>query len=387
MIATITPAKLSGSIEAIASKSYAHRIIIAAALSDKPTEIYINGISNDIADTVNAVNALGAKAVINGNIISVIPIVKRESETVIEINESGTTARMILPIACALYECGVLSGKGSLSKRPFKPLCDAIAEHGISFEDYNTPIRFEGKMSAGEFKISGSESSQYISALLYTLPLLNAESKVTLTSPLASQGYVDITLEVLRRFGITGGYEYKGEEKYTSPGKISVEGDWSNSAFWRCAGVTVTGLNPDSYQRDRLFDSVKDMDEIDARHIPDLVPILSVYACSKNKTTRIYNVSRLRIKESDRIKSVYDMITSLGGSIEANDNEIIIHGNGSLNGGTVNSYNDHRIVMSAAIASTICKSTVIIRGCEAVNKSYPSFFFDFNSLGGKADVK
>ncbi len=387
MIATITPAPLKGNIEAIASKSYAHRIIIAAALSDNPTEIYINGISNDIIDTINAVNALGAKAVIHGSNITVEPIVKYNDEVKIEITESGTTARLILPIACALYEKGTLTGKGSLIKRPFKPLCNAISEHGIAFTDYFSPIRFEGKMTAGEYRISGSESSQYISALLYTLPLLDGESKITLTSPLASEGYVDITLDVLRQFGITGGYEYKVGEKYTSPGRISVEGDWSNSAFWLCAGVDVTGLNYDSYQRDRLFDCVKDMDEIDAEHIPDLVPILSVYAAGKHKTTRIYNVSRLRIKESDRIKSICDMIRSLGGKIEATDNEIIIYGTGSLDGGTVDSYNDHRIVMSAAIASTICKNKVLIRGCEAVNKSYPGFFRDFNSLGGKADVK
>lgn len=387
MIATITPAVLQGSIEAIASKSYAHRIIIATALADKPTEIHCNGISNDILDTISAVNALGAKALVDGNRISVEPINDKNDEVIIDITESGTTARLILPIACALYGKGKLSGKGSLVKRPFKPLCDAIAEHGISFSGSYLPISFEGRMTAGEYKISGSESSQYISALLYALPLLTGESTLTLTSPLASEGYVDITLDILKQFGITGGYVCKGNEKYSSPGRISVEGDWSNSAFWLAAGVTVKGLNPESCQRDRLFDSVKDRDEIDAEHIPDLVPILAVYAASRNKNTRIYNISRLRIKESDRIKSVCDMITSLGGRIEANDNEMIIYGTGSLKGGTVNSYNDHRIVMSAAIASTICKNKVIIRGAEAVNKSYPSFFDDFNSLGGKADVK
>ncbi len=387
MIATVTPAVLRGSIESIASKSYAHRIIIAAALADKPTRIYCNGISKDILDTVAAVNALGAKVFIDGNVICVEPITKASDEATIEITESGTTARLILPIACALYEKGTLTGKGSLIKRPFKPLCDSISEQGISFSGNYLPISFEGKMKAGEYKISGSESSQYISALLYALPLLKAESKVTLTSPLASEGYVDITLDVLGQFGITGGYESNGCERYTSPENITVEGDWSNAAFWLCAGVDVKGLNYNSCQRDRLFDSVKDLDEIDAEHIPDLVPILSVYAAGKNKTTRIYNVSRLRIKESDRIQSVYDMITSLGGDIEVDDNEIVIRGKGYLSGGTVNSYNDHRIVMSAAIASVICKSKVVIRGCEAVNKSYPDFFKDFNSLGGKADVK
>ena len=336
---------------------------------------------------MNAVNCLGANAQINGNIISVEPIVKKSDEVTINITESGTTARMILPVATALYEKGGLCGKGSLVKRPFAPLVNSISEHGVSFSDSFLPISFEGRMTSGEYKISGSESSQYISALMYALPLLKDESKITLTSPLASEGYVDITLDVLKQFGITGGFECKGNERYISPGKINVEGDWSNSAFWLSAGIDVNGLNNDSCQRDRLFDSVKDKNEIDAEHIPDLVPILAIYAAGKNKTTRIYNVSRLRIKESDRIKSVCDMISSLGGDIEATDNEMTVHGKGYLEGGVVNSYNDHRIVMSAAIASTICKNKVIIRGCEAVNKSYPLFFKDFNSLGGKADVK
>lgn len=387
MIATITPALLNGSIEAVASKSYAHRIIIAAALSDKPTEIYCNGISNDILDTVSAVNALGAKASVDGNIISVEPIINKSDEVNIQITESGTTARLILPIACALYEKGTLTGKGSLTKRPFKPLCDSISEHGTSFSGNNLPISFEGKMKPGEYKISGSESSQYISALLYALPLLDGKSKLDLTSPLASEGYVDITLDVLSKFGVTGGYEYNGIEKYNSPETISVEGDWSNAAFWLCAGAEVKGLNHNSCQRDRIFECIKDDNKIDADHIPDLVPILSVYAASKCKTTRITNVSRLRIKESDRIISICDMISSLGGEIEADDNTITIHGKGYLDGGTVNSYNDHRIVMSAAIASTICKNKVIIRGCEAVKKSYPAFFEHFKSLGGIINVK
>ena len=382
MIATITPAALYGSIEAISSKSYAHRIIMAAALADKPTVIHINGISKDVQATVNAVNALGADAVIKDNIITVVPIVKRTDYIVVPVTESGTTARMILPIATALYNKGRITGEGSLLKRPFAPLCNCISEHGVRFSDDHLPIDFEGVMTPGEYKISGSESSQYISALMYALPLLDGESKITFTSPLASKGYVDITADVLAQFGVVG-----NKKKYISPGEIAVEGDMSNAAFWLAAGIDVKGLNPDSKQKDKFFTDVKDNDEIDADDIPDLVPILAVYAAGKNKTTRIYNAHRLRIKESDRIKSVADMITSLGGEIETTDDELIICGHGYLEGGTVDSYNDHRIVMSAAIASTICKGKVIIRGSEAVNKSYPLFFEHFNSLGGKADVK
>lgn len=387
MIATITPARLHGSINAISSKSYAHRIIMASALSDRPTVIHINGISKDILATVNAVNALGAVAVIDGSVIRVTPIKKRSDDIIIPVTESGTTARMILPIATALYESGKLVGEGSLLKRPFGALCDCIAEHGVSFSDSYLPIGFKGKMTHGEYRISGSESSQYISALMFALPLLCGESKITLTSPLASKGYVDITTHVLNQFGVGGGFETKGCEKFISPGEITVEGDMSNAAFWLALGIEVRGLDPNSRQKDRLFLQLKDNDEIDADDIPDLVPILCVYAASKNKTTRIHNASRLRIKESDRLESTSAMIRALGGDIEVSESELVIHGHGSLEGGIVDSYNDHRIVMSAAIASALCKGKVIIKGAEAVNKSYPRFFEDFNLLGGKADVK
>ncbi|MBR5516091.1 MAG: 3-phosphoshikimate 1-carboxyvinyltransferase [Clostridia bacterium] len=384
---TITPSKLTGSIEAIASKSYAHRIILASALSDKPTLIHINAISKDIIATVNSVNALGANAVIEEKAIRVEPIIKRQQKPVIHVTESGTTARMILPIACALYNEGTLTGEGSLLKRPFAPLCKALEDNGITFSNTFLPIDFKGNMESGDYRISGSESSQYISALMYALPLLSAESKIILTSPLASKGYVDITTDVLNQFGVRGGFETKGNEKFISPGEITVEGDMSNAAFWLAAGVNVTGLNPNSKQKDKLFLSVKDSSEINADDIPDLVPILAVYAASRVGETRIYNVGRLRIKESDRIESTYAMIKALGGEIEANDSEIIIYGKGELKGGRVDSYNDHRIAMSAAIASCFCKEKVIITNAEAVNKSYPQFFEHFNSLGGKANVE
>ncbi len=387
MIATITPSLLKGSIEAISSKSYAHRIIMASALSDKATKIYINGISRDIEATVSAVKALGAEVEICGKEIHVTPIVKRTDEIIIPVGESGTTARMILPIATALYPKGRIVGEGSLLKRPFAPLCSTLSQHGISFSGDHLPINFEGTMTNGKYSISGSESSQYISALMYALPLLNGESSIDLTSPLASKGYVDITTDVLNCFKVVGGFETKGNERFISPGEISVEGDMSNAAFWLAAGIDVTGLNPFSKQKDRMFIAVKDQDEIDADDIPDLVPILCVYAAAKNKTTRIYNAHRLKIKESNRLESTSEMIKALGGDIEVTDDELIVHGHGKLHGGTVDSYNDHRIVMSAAIASSICESKVIIRGCEAVNKSYPLFFEHFNSLGGKADVK
>lgn len=387
MKVTITPSKLCGTLDAIASKSYAHRIIIASALSDKETIIHIRGRSEDIYATIEAVKALGADVKDNGDTLLVTPIKKQNTPPVIPVGESGTTARMILPIASALYEKGKIEGRGSLLKRPFAALCDTMSEHNVRFSSDFLPISFNGMLTPGEYKITGSQSSQFISALMYALPMLNGNSIITLTSPLASSGYVDMTREVLQKFGISGTFKTSGNEKFISPGEIKVEGDMSNAAFFLACGIKIKGLNPNSLQKDKLFTHVKDNAEIDASDIPDLVPILCVYAASKTSQTRIYNAERLRIKESDRIETTKAMIEALGGEIKTTDSELIINGNGHLLGGTVDSFNDHRIVMSAAIASCICKNKVIINNAQAVNKSYPNFFTDFNSLGGKAYVE
>ncbi len=387
MIVTIQPKRLHGSIEAIASKSYAHRIIIASALADKPTHITLNGMSNDILATLGAVEALGAGVTIGDGTIDINPIVKRKTIPEIFTNESGTTARVLLPVACALYEHAIMNGSGSLLNRPFATLCNTLAHHGINFSSDKLPIEFKGKLTGGEFKIPGNESSQYISGLMFALPLLKEKSNIKITGNIASTGYLDMTLDVLHKYGITDGYNCNGSEGFTSPGKIQVEGDMSNAAFWLSMGMEVTGLNPHSLQKDKAFATVKDMDEIDAQDIPDLVPILSVYACSKRGITKIYNASRLKIKESNRLETTKAMITALGGKIEITDDSLTIYGNGCLRGGTVDAFNDHRIAMSSAAASTICEGPITIIGAEAVNKSYPGFFDDFKKAGGILDVK
>jgi 3-phosphoshikimate 1-carboxyvinyltransferase len=401
----ITPKKLAGSIIAVSSKSDVHRLLIAAALSKTATYIHTNIIAKDIEATIGCLRTLGAGIEIfehnNEYKIFVMPIRgdRSKSDLVLDCGESGSTARMLLPVTAGLYSEAKFIGRGSLPPRPFTDLIDEMEKNGCKFDQKNIPFTVSGRLKPGKFTLSGSVTSQFISGLLFALPLLEGDSKIILTTKLQSSGYVDMTIATLRRFGITigvtaDGFEILGNQKYNSPGEVIAEGDWSNSAFFIAAGIKVNGLNENSFQKDKriisLLDELNesDSDELvfDAEEIPDLVPILAVAACSTNKTTMILNAARLRIKESDRLNSVYTMLKSLGADIEEGEDNLTIHGNGALAGGTTDSFNDHRIPMAAAIASCICKDEVFITNAEAVGKSYPRFFDDFNSLGGKADV-
>ena len=387
MTVTVTPRKIKGRIRARASKSYAQRIIIASAFCHGPTRIENFDLSKDINASLSAVNSLGAKTLINDNILTVFPIEKKNDSVFINSGECGTTARIILPCACALYKEGILSGEGSLLSRPFEDLVNCLTEKGVEFSSSSLPIKFRADMQEGVYKLNPAKSSQFLSGLLFALPLLEKPTSIELTSDISSVGYVDMTRKVLSRFGIKSYLYYDGSEEYISPEEIEIEGDASNSAFFSACGIKVDGVPKDSLQKDIIFDTIKDDLYIDAKDIPDLVPILSVYATTKEKDTTIGNINRLRLKESDRIESIVDMITALGGEIKATENEITIHGSKGLRGGIVNSHNDHRIVMSSVIASQFCTSDVTITGAEAVEKSYPQFFSDFVSLGGEIYVK
>ncbi len=380
----IIPKKLDGSIEAISSKSFAHRILLAAALCKDDTLVRLNHISSDIMATIEAIKELGAEVVhIEGGVI--VKPGKLSDNPKVNCNESGTTGRLILPIMSAVAAEGTLYGKGSLRKRPFRTLCKAMEQGNVTFDGYELPISYKGLLKPGTFSIAGNESSQYISGLMYALPLLEGDSEINLTTELESTGYIDITLEVLELFKINSGYNVKGNQQYISPKEIVVEGDWSNASYWICAGIMPLGLNPKSAQKDRLFIDICEDDEIDGKEIPDLVPSLAIYSTQKKKPTKIKNINRLRVKESDRIESVCKMIEALGGKIEAGDNQMVIYPS-KLRGGVVDSYNDHRIVMAASIGAIFCKSPVTIKNCEAVNKSYGTFFEDYKNLGGEIYV-
>lgn len=385
MTVKILPSELKGSIQAISSKSYAHRILIACALCETPTKVHINHFSEDIKATITAITNIGCKVDIYGDCVTVTPSTRAINPTVF-CNESGTTARMLLPVLSAIFDSSTLTGAGSLLSRPFGDLVDALHQNGTICDSPKLPINISNKLNAGDFSISGGKSSQYISGLMYALPLLKSDSNIILTSPLQSQGYVDMTVDVINQFGVQTGYNIKGNQNYTSPNEIAVEGDWSNSAFWLASGVDVIGLNNNSLQKDSLFNQVKDCSEVDVGDIPDLVPILAVYSAIKKQPMRIYNASRLKIKESNRIDTVKSMMKSIGVTIQTSEDELVIDHKTELRGGVVDSFNDHRIVMASAIAGCYCKDGVTITNTQAVDKSYPLFFEHFKNLGGKIDV-
>lgn len=399
----ITPSKLCGKADAVSSKSYAHRAVIAAALSEGETDIFLNCFSEDIEATVECIKALGAKAEKNEKkgCLRIYPIKNPPQHCSLNAAESGSTARFMLPVAAALCEEVELFGRGRLPQRPMTPLLREMARGGAAANSENIPLKTEGIFRGGEFEIEGNISSQYITGLLFALSVCDKKSRINLLSPLESKGYIDITLDVLEKFGADIKADESGftvyPSKLVSPGEYNVEGDWSNSAFFMVANalgsnVEISGLNEESRQGDRkicdiinLFSEDGDH-EIDASDIPDLVPVLSVLALKNNGITRIFNAERLRLKESDRIMAVCSSLSALGGDLKETADGIIIRGGKALKGGAASGFCDHRIIMSLAIASTVAEGECIIEGAEGVKKSYPDFFEDFARLGGKINV-
>ena len=432
----ITPTRLSGTMEAISSKSFVHRLLICAALSHKETTIHMNGTCEDIFSTVRCIEAMGGSVQADRKKMIVTPFnrVPADASTskaqaapiVLRCGESGATARFMLPLAAYFFNNFKLIGEGKLPHRPFAPLCRALSSAGCRFDSETLPIVGTGGIKTGNFEIAGNVSSQFISGLMFLLPLLDADSSITITTPMESAGYVGMTAEIIALFGIAvekkdNTFRVIGNRRYDSPGVATAEGDWSNAAFFLCMGalggvlhgdmesaITMEGLYMPSEQGDKAVveilrrfgakvnvkgDSVVTVSggelratDIDASQIPDLIPVLAVVASVAEGTTRVFNGKRLRLKESDRIQSTFDLLSKLGADIEIVEDGLLIHGRKKLNGGTVDGAGDHRIVMAAATASYVCENQVVIKGFGAVNKSYPSFFGNFKLLGGVADV-
>lgn len=415
MIQTFSAKNTKDKIKAISSKSEAHRLLICAALSDGPTSIICNDTNEDINATVSCLNSLGASIVRDKNdsgemTFFVSPIAEIPKYASLDCGESGSTLRFLLPVVAALgIECDIYM-HGRLPERPLSPLYELLTENGVTLSPQGSnPLHVSGKLNAGDYSIAGNISSQFISGLLFALPFTDGNSTLTMTGKLESTPYITMTEQALERFsaGISnvGNMFYiSHNDRFTTSGEVVVGGDWSNAAFFLCAGaigkgrVTVDGLDLNSPQGDReIINILKRMGaaisrsgnsvtvsradlfgiEIDASQIPDLVPVISVVASVAMGKTRIYNASRLRLKESDRIQSVCQMLTALGADITETDDGMIIRGKSKLTGGTVSSCNDHRIAMSAAVASLVCKNPVTVEGIEAVNKSYPAFLSDF----------
>jgi len=412
-----------GKVKAIASKSQAHRLLICAALSEKETYIECAERSDDIDATVGCLKSLGAGIRHDGEGFTVAPIKSPVAgEHVTQVcGESGATLRFMLPVCCALGAPADFILVGQLRDRPISPLLEQLAANGCDISIQKSSIRCTGKLGSGEFFLQGNISSQFISGLLLSLPLLEGYSVINVEGSVESMPYVTMTLEALDTFGITvkrrgsragrgAIYMIEGAQSYRTPGRVRVEGDWSNAAAWLGAGaiggsgVTCTGLNLGSSQGDmaimRLLarfgakvayegGSVTVAParllgiQIDATDTPDLVPVLSAVAAVAEGETLISGAGRLRAKESDRLRSVSETLRTIGADIRETEDGLMIRGSKSLRGGTVTSFSDHRIVMMAAIASGVCKGQVAINVAEAVSKSYPGFFADFEALGGK----
>ena len=379
---TIYPEKLSGIVNAIPSKSQAHRLLICAAFADGPTTLICPETNEDIQATAICLNALGADIRRSDSGYDIIPAKSIPHEALLDCGESGSTLRFLLPVVGALGIDATFRMGGRLPRRPLSPLWEEMERMGcrLSRPAENT-IRCQGKLIAGDYFIDGGISSQFISGLLFAAALIDGKSQITVTGNLESKPYVDLTKQALQIFQAPD---------FHTPGYVTVEGDWSNSSFFLVAqqlgsAVTVTNLQTDSLQGDRmvatLLPQLEKHCEIDVRDIPDLVPILSVVAAAQNGAV-FTGIHRLRLKESDRVESVIHMIENLGGKAEADENTLTVYGSG-LKGGTVDSMNDHRIAMSAAIASTVCTEPVTILGAQCVSKSYPHFWEEFSRLGGK----
>ncbi len=413
MLVRIPPSKISGAVSAIPSKSVAHRMFICAALGTSDVFIQCSSISQDIAATIGCLNALGADIQHTDGGYNVSPIKAAVPNAVLDCGESGTTLRFMLPIVAALG-CGAsLVRHGRLASRPIGELLSELVRMGAEISENGSTISVYGRLRAGCYSIRGDISSQYISGLLLALPLLEEDSSLSIKGALESRPYVELTKSVQSKFGIAYSLDspvidIKSTGYCANSSILKVEGDWSNSAFWLTAGamrgsITVTDLDISSAQGDRqILDILISMGadvsiscssvtvshrrlsaaDIDARHIPDLVPVLSVLASAAEGSTNIHSAQRLRLKESDRLTSITAMLSALGGDIAERADGLLIAGRNMLTGGTVGSFNDHRIVMSAAIASVVAEGDIFIEGAEAVSKSYPQFFDDFCKLGG-----
>lgn len=407
----IAPGKLKGTVPAIPAKAHAHRLLIGAALADKVTVIHCPAPSEDILRTAQCLDALCAHVERTEEGFVVTPRAPSHNP-LLEVGESGSTYRFLLPVACALGVNPRFSLAGRLPSRPMDELLDELEQHGMAFSGKGSALlTAQGRLSGGDFQLPGDISSQYVSGLLLAAPLMGPTT-LTLTTPLQSRGYVDITLAAMAQYGIQvevspRGYALSGGQAYRSPGTAAAEGDWSNAAFWLCAAaagqqpLNVTGLSLSSPQGDkaivdmlRLFGArVEAADDaisiqpaplqaadIDITHTPDLAPALAILCAGAKGTSTLTGTRRLRMKESDRSHAIAHTLRVLGVPVEEEEDHLVIRGTGRVHGGTCDSFHDHRIAMMAACLSVLATGDITITNHEAVGKSYPHFFADFASL-------
>ncbi|MBR5007049.1 MAG: 3-phosphoshikimate 1-carboxyvinyltransferase [Clostridia bacterium] len=434
MNAVIAPGARTGTVTPPASKSHAHRLFIAAAFSDGPKTVVCRETSKDIEATIGCLEALGAEIVDKGDgLFSVLPAglhafsgSGRPCVADLYCGESGSTQRFMLPLAGITGRPCVFYMEGRLPERPLDVFADVLRARGMHIAREKDTLLVSGKLTAGDYELPGNVSSQFISGLLLALPLIKKEkeeavSRVLVRGKIESGSYIGITESVLLKGGIrftrtdTDGlrvYEIPAGQTYRLPDVSEVEKDWSGAAYFLAAGafskkgVTVKGLDPGSPQGDRrIIDILKRFGasvtvkkrrggtadftvkkgklkgvEVDASDIPDLVPLICAVAAGAQGDTVITNAGRLRLKESDRIKTTAAMINSLGGNAEETADGLVIHGEGFLKGGPFPTADDHRIAMAGALAASIAKESVYAESASCTGKSYPGFWDDLFSL-------
>lgn len=416
----IKPKLLKGNIVVPSSKSLGHRGIIAAALSRGISRVDNIQLSKDIEATMEIMKELGAVVNIEDQNLYIDgrKMFSYEKKLDLRCRESGSTLRFLIPLALTKDGDYIFHGEGKLISRPLEPYYEIFEEKGIKYsrEEDGLPLKVSGKLTSGTYRVRGDISSQFITGLLFSLPILEGNSRIQITTKLESKGYIDLTLDILKDFGIEiennnyKEFNIRGAQKYNSR-NYYVEGDYSQGAFFLIAGalgssIVCSGLNKDSLQGDKvILDILEAMGcnmeeseegikvnpsktkgiEIDASNCPDLVPVLTVIASLSEGETKIVNAKRLRIKECDRLYAITKELNKLGANIIELEDSLIISGVNELKGGEVDSHNDHRIVMALAIAATRAKGDVIINNPSAVEKSYPNFFKDYFKLGGEGN--
>lgn len=410
---------LNGSVTPPPSKSQAHRLLICAALGCEPCSIVCNAVNDDIMATMRCLNALGASITYSSGVFNVTPVKVVKGGT-LDCGESGSTLRFLVSVAAVLGADATFVGAGKLPQRPMGDLLNALAQHGVSFTRHATdelPLTCNGTLLGGKYTLPGNISSQYLTGLLFALPLAAEDSEIEVINGLTSASYVTMTLDALRIAGVNieqcgNIYRIKGNQQYRMPQRVVVEGDWSSAAFWVVAGVTgkqpitVCGMNNDSLQGDSyIIEHLRSMGafiectengvvampshlfgtELDCTDTPDLVPVLAVAAAVAQGTTVFTGVGRLRYKESDRLAAVSDLLASFGITSQIGEDTFTVYGGEPVATKAVDSYNDHRIAMSAAVMSALASGVTTIKQHTCVAKSYPTFFDDFAMLGGNVE--
>lgn len=403
----ITPRRLSGVVTPPPSKSLAHRYVIAAALAAGTSVIKNVSFSEDVEATLRCMEAMGARWEAAEDGLRIAGIGGQRCPfggnlPRFDCGESGSTLRFLIPLALTVDQGGIFTGRGRLMERPQQPYFDLFDQRGISYIQEDGVLTVQGSLSPGEYRLRGDVSSQFFTGLLLALPLLDGPSVVVSTTKLESASYTAMTMGVLERCGVRVRWSpalngFGVEPGVYSPFEETVEADWSQAAFWYAAialgsNLRLRGLKGQSPQGDAAVVthykklSLTGEVKIDLSDCPDLLPPLAVMAAVRRGTTHFTHAARLRLKESDRLATVAGMLKAIGGAVTEEEDGLTVYGVSTLPGGTVDGANDHRIVMAAAVAATRCQGPVTIRGAEAVKKSYPNFWRDYEALGGAVHV-